>query len=67
MSINRMVDMAVTCSRCGTKGIGNCDCFERCSCGWFADKGKPCGNTETARCSTKVKYGKYNRRTKRYE
>jgi len=28
---------------------------------------KPCNNPNTSRCSTKVKYGKYNRKTKRYE
>jgi len=43
------------------------DNFERCSCGWFATKGQPCDNPEMSRCSTKVKYGKYNRKTKRYE
>lgn len=43
------------------------DNFERCSCGWFAAKGQPCDNPEMSRCSTKVKYGKYNRKTKRYE
>jgi hypothetical protein len=43
------------------------DNFERCSCGIFAAKGQPCSNPDTKRCSTKVIYGKYNRRTKRYE
>ena len=43
------------------------DNFERCSCGWFAAKGEPCDNPEMSRCSTKIKYGKYNRKTKRYE
>ena len=43
------------------------DNFERCSCGWFAAKGQPCDNPEMSRCSTKIKYGKYNRKTKRYE
>jgi len=43
--------------KCGTQGIGNCDCYEKCSCGWFADKGQPCKNPTIKRCSTKIKYG----------
>lgn len=42
--------------KCGTKGMWNCDCHVLCSCGWIADKGKPCANPETVRCSTKLKY-----------
>jgi hypothetical protein len=33
-----------------------CDCYERCSCGYTTDKGQPCRNPETTRCSTKLKY-----------
>lgn len=65
--LNRLVESSVSCAKCGTKGIGACDCWERCSCGWMAEKGKPCDNPEASRCSTKVKHGKYNRKTKRYE
>jgi len=42
--IESMIDAAVTCGKCGTRGIGNCDCYRKCSCGWFAEKGKPCTN-----------------------
>lgn len=54
------------CTVCGAPA-GDCDCWERCSCGWSARKGEPCRNPVTKRCSIKVKYGKYNRSTKRYE
>lgn len=30
---------------------------ERCSCGWYTDRGQPCGNPESTRCTTKIKYG----------
>ncbi len=33
--------------------------------GWF--KGMPCKNDKFVRCSSKVTFGKYNRKTKRYE
>jgi hypothetical protein len=65
--IEEMIDSVVKCLKCGAAGIGTCDCWEECSCGWYADKEKPCGNPNTSRCSTKVKYGKYNRKTKRWE
>ena len=55
------------CTICGSPRSVGCDCWEKCSCGWFARKGEPCNNSVTTRCSTKLKYGKYNRRTKRYE
>lgn len=67
MSLGEMIKRSVECVKCVAKGIGNCDCWERCSCGWFAEKGKPCRNPNTARCTTKLKYGQYNRKTKRYE
>lgn len=65
--LERMIDATMRCLKCGTPGIGTCSCWERCSCGWTAEAGKPCGNQVTRRCSTKLRYGKYNRRTKRYE
>lgn len=65
--IDSMVNASVSCTKCGKKGFMTCDCWEQCSCGRIADKGKPCNNPETGRCSTKVRYGKYNRKTKRYE
>jgi hypothetical protein len=54
------------CTICGAPA-GTCDCWERCSCGWHALRGEMCRNPETIRCSTKLKYGVYNRRTRRYE
>lgn len=57
----------VICSAPSTAGKDTCDCWEKCSCGWSALKGEPCRNPATTRCSTKVKYGKYNRKTRRYE
>jgi len=64
--LDKMIEAAVVCTKCGAKP-GQCDCWEKCSCGWFAEKGKPCRNPETRKCSTKVKYGKWNRSTRRYE
>lgn len=65
--INRLIDAAdLRCTKCDAPK-NTCDCWEWCSCGWYAEKGKPCRNPETRRCSTKVKYGAYNRKTKRYE
>ena len=65
--IETMINASVRCLRCGTLGFMKCDCHEKCSCGWIAERGKPCRNPETRACSTKVRYGKYNRKTKRYE
>lgn len=53
------------CTKCGQPG--NFGCWVRCSCGWSAEAGRPCGNPETTRCSTKVRFGFYNRKTRRYE
>ena len=54
------------CCKCH-KIMKDCQCHENCSCGWIAEKGKPCRNPNTKSCTTKVKYGKYNRKTKRWE
>lgn len=62
--IEKMIDAALVCSKCGAKGMFNCDCYERCTCGWIANKGEPCSNPETTRCSTKVKYGRRLKRSK---
>lgn len=61
--------LKMRCVKCGTEGVGFnfCGCWEKCSCGWTADAGQQCRNPDTIRCSTKVKYGKWNRKTKRYE
>lgn len=59
-AIDDLVTAAVRCCKCGA-GYGCCDCWEKCSCGWLAEKGKPCRNPKTTRCSTKVKYGQTKR------
>lgn len=32
--------------KCGICGgpAGECDCWEKCPCGWWREKGKPCNN-----------------------
>jgi hypothetical protein len=65
--IDKMIDASVQCLKCGKPGYLTCDCWEKCTCGWVAEKGKPCNNPATRSCSTRVLYGKYNRKTKRYE
>ena len=65
--IDLLIDRSgLRCTKCGATKEAGCDCWEQCSCGWTAEKGMPCGNPNTARCSTKVKYGKHNRKTKRH-
>jgi hypothetical protein len=49
--IERMIDASMRCGKCGGKG---CDCYEVCSCGWYAEKGKPCDNPESRYCTSKV-------------
>lgn len=56
-ALDRLIESSVKCSICGTPGVGTCDCWERCSCGWYALKGNLCRNPATTKCSTKVKYG----------
>ena len=64
--LDRMINSVVTCLKCGAK-MGQCDCQSRCSCGWWHDKGKPCRNPETLRCSSKMLYGKPARAAGREE
>jgi len=40
------------------------ECSDRCSCGWWHIPGTPCYNPMTARCSSRVKYGRYDRKKK---
>ena len=54
--IGRMIDASVHCAKCGAKGMGNCDCQQRCACGWWAEEGKPCRNPKTILCSSKLSY-----------
>lgn len=44
MSIINSIDSNVRCTKCGTKGVGNCDCWTRCNCGWSYEKGGKCRN-----------------------
>lgn len=30
--INRMIDAVVQCTKCGTQGVGNCDCWVHMHC-----------------------------------
>jgi hypothetical protein len=57
VSLADMILKGVRCVKCGVQGVGNCTCWEQCSCGWTAEAGKPCGNPQTKDCSTKLKYG----------
>ena len=43
MSLDRMILGSVKCVRCGA-GYGNCDCWEKCRCGWSHGRGEPCHN-----------------------
>ncbi len=43
MSINSLIDSCVKCVQCG-KGLGSCDCFIVCLCGWFREPGVCCKN-----------------------
>jgi hypothetical protein len=49
--INAMIDAVMRCCKCGAS---KCDCYKMCSCGWYAEKGKPCGNPESDYCSSKL-------------
>ena len=65
--IDRLMGAVVFhCTICDAE-MGKCDCWERCTCGWMNPKGEACRNPATRSCSSRVLYGKYNRKTKRYE
>jgi hypothetical protein len=84
MGLNAWIDSTVKCTACGSAGVGNCDCWQKCkhgyrheskctvctylcSCKWYTQNGVPCGNPQTHACSSRVRWGKYNRKTKAYE
>lgn len=48
--IEAMVDAVMRCTKCGTQGMGNCDCWTECECGWRYEKGGECAN-EVHRCT----------------
>lgn len=50
--IEAMIDANVACLTCGTKGIGNCDCQSKCSCGFWVKKGARC---PTLYCEERIK------------
>ena len=65
--LSRAIDAVMSCLKCGALGVDTCACWEKCSCGWRNSPGEFCRNPETQRCSSKMKYGVYNRRTKQRE
>ncbi len=42
MSINNLIDRSVRCAQCGTPGVGTCNCWARCPCGWIYEAGGRC-------------------------
>jgi len=51
-----VIDLLMTdmrCTKCN-KPRGTCQCWEHCSCGWWTERGTPCRNPSTTRCSSKV-------------
>lgn len=42
-AIERLIDASVRCHKCH-QGINDCECYEKCSCGWSFDKGSRCRN-----------------------
>jgi len=41
--LDKLIDKSVHCVKCGAK-MEECDCWEKCSCGWTKEKGKFCNN-----------------------
>ena len=55
--IQRLIDTTpLRCTLCA-QPAGTCQCWEVCSCGHAAQRGRPCTNPTTTDCSTKRKYG----------
>ena len=44
MSIGDLIHASVRCVKCGAKGVGTCDCWVKCPCGWTKGRDEPCGN-----------------------
>lgn len=43
--IAKLINESVKCSKCGMQGVGNCDCWIKCKCGWWVEKGESqCNN-----------------------
>lgn len=65
-SLDRAIDASVKCLKCGAPGFPpTCDCWERCTCGWWAEKGKPCNNPKTTRRSSMAASGGVDSQTDR--
>jgi len=52
--IDRLITSRVHCTRCGAQGVGTCDCWVQCACGWTKGRGEECGNPN---CSQHTKVG----------
>lgn len=45
--LDNAINTNVKCTICGTKGVGNCDCWSKCrKCGWSYETGETCGHCE---------------------
>jgi hypothetical protein len=51
----QMVEGNYRCDICGVNGLGKCDHWEECSCGWVMQVGEACDNPQTNDCSRKLK------------
>ena len=57
--IEKMIYDAVSCIKCGTKGMLKCACFYQCFCGWYAGKDKKCRNNKCKGMPKKLRYNPY--------
>jgi len=46
MSLETMISDSACCVKCGSLGVGTCDCWEPCPCGWTKERGEECNNPE---------------------
>lgn len=44
--IDIFIQSTVKCTRCNKQGYMNCDCWEKCACGWTKAKGEQCKNKD---------------------
>lgn len=59
--IEKMIRAAVSCTKCGTKGFGNCGCWEKCSCGWTKEVGGKCNNPDHGEGKAKLGVNHYGK------
>lgn len=50
--IDKMITSSVRCTRCGARGVGTCNCWAECACGWLHATGEACRNPK---CSQHTK------------